>query len=159
MSFNEKILNDYDESVDDEYEREVLYRATAISYVWTMNLMFIASAVLAWVLPEMYSMWAVMPMGVLIFAMAVRDSWLRKRVPSPRPTQHSLWKLLTVIVSVMVVGGIYWNTLDVVDHDFSRGLLVGGVIGIVVVLVLASKISAHQRQRDRERLDAQLGED
>lgn len=59
----------------------------------------------------------------------------------------------------MVVGGIYWNTLDVVDHDFSRGLLVGGVIGIVVSLVLANKISAHQRQRDRERLDAQLGED
>lgn len=90
MSFNEKILNDYDESVDDEYEREVLYRATAISYVWTMNLMFIASAVLAWVLPEMYSMWAVMPMGVLIFAMAVRDSWLRKRVPSP-PSDTALF--------------------------------------------------------------------
>lgn len=160
MNINQKILDRYDASMDDEFEQQVLYRAIAISYAWVINLMFGACAVLAWVLPGAYAMWTVLPMGVLIFSMAIRDFWLRQYAPTPRITPYSKagWAF-AVVVSILIMSGIYRNTLGFVDPDISRGMIVGGVVGSIASLFILRDISTKQRQRDRQRLDAQLGED
>ena len=160
MSINQKILDRYDASMDDEFERQVLYRAIAISYDWVINLMFGTCSVLAWVLPGVYAMWTVLPMGVLIFSMAIRDFWLRQYAPTPRITPYSkLGWVFAVVVSILIMSGIYRNTLGLVDPGMSRGMIVGGVVGAIGSLFVLRDISTKQRQRDRQRLDAQLGED
>lgn len=160
MSFNDKILERYDTSVDDEFERETLYRSMAISYAWAINLTFVACAILAWVLPGLYSMWAVLPMAFLIFAMATGDRWRRQRTPSPRPTPYSkIEYVLIALVSLLVISGVYKNTLGIVDSDISRGFLIGGVMSVVCSIFIMKNISIKQRQRDRERLDAQLDQE
>lgn len=60
MSYNSKILERYDASVDDEFERETLYRSMAISYAWSIWALYTSTAILAWVLPGPYA-----PLGCL----------------------------------------------------------------------------------------------
>ncbi|MFW0111165.1 hypothetical protein [Rothia sp. CCM 9416] len=160
MSINQRILDRYDASMDDEFERQALYRAIAISYAWVINLMFGACAVLAWVLPGWYAMWAVLPLGVLIFSMTIRDFWLRQHAPRPRITPYSKVGLVfALVVSMLMMSGIYRNILGLVDPDMSRGMIVGGVVGAIGSLFVLRDISTKQRQRDRQRLDAQLEEE
>lgn len=160
MSYNDKILERYDASMDDEFEREMLYRSMAISYTWAIWMLYIAIVVLAWALPGVYSLFALLPLLGFLVAMLIGDSWLRKRAPYPRLNGYStLEKLFMVVISLAMVGGVIWNLSSLMDSGFSIGGIVGAVIGIGVAVFILKYLTTHQRRKDRERLDAQLDED
>lgn len=160
MSYNDKILERYDASMDDEFEREMLYRSMAISYAWSIWLLYIALVVLAWVLPGAYSLLAMLPFFSFVIAMSIGDGWLRKRAPYPRLNGYSTTeKIFMVVISLALVGGVIWNLSSLMDKSFSIGGLVGAVAGIGVAIFMLKYLTTHQRRRDRERLDAQIVED
>ncbi|MEU4207844.1 hypothetical protein [Rothia terrae] len=160
MSYNDKILARYDASMDDEFEREMLYRSIAISYTWAIWLLYIAFAVLAWVLPGVYAILVILPIAALIIAMATGDSWLRKRAPYPRLNGYSkLEQCLMVLISLAVIAGVIWNLSSIMDRDFSIGGAIGALAGIAASAFILKYLSTHQRRKDRERLEAQLEED
>ncbi len=160
MSYSDKILERYDASVDDEFEREMLYRSTAISYTWSVWLLYIALVVLAWVLPGAYSLLMILPLLAFVVAMLIGDSWLRKRAPYPRLNGYSTTeKILMVVISLAMVGGVIWNLSSLMDSGFSIGGIVGAAIGIGAAIYILKYLSTRQHRKDRERLDAQLDED
>lgn len=161
MSINQKILDRYDASMDDEFERQVLYRAIAISYAWAAYSAFAVGAVLAWVLPGFYSLWAFLPIFILLLPEAVSTAWLRARVPYPRVSFKTVSAgevIYLVVCSLILVAGIAVHLSSVFGVEFSIGLaagIPGGALAGLGVFFLLKKL----RDRDRQRLDAQLGED
>lgn len=160
MSYNNKILERYDASMDDEFERQMLYHSMAISYTWSIWMLYITIVVLAWVLPGTYSLLAMLPLLGFVIAMLIGDVWLRKHAPYPRLNGYSTAeKVLMVVISLAMVGGIIWNLSSLMDKDFSVGGLMGAVVGIGAAVFMLKYLSTHQRRKNRERLDAQLDEE
>lgn len=158
MSYNDKILERFDASVDDEFERDMLYRSMAISYHWLIYGVFAIGVVLAWVLPGLYSVFSALPVGVIGIAAGFGDSWLRHRVPVPRLNTPTSEYAVMVVLALTWVAGVIFRSFSVLGlADLPGYLLMLGfaVVGSGVTIYNYKK----QRQRDRTRLDAELDED
>ncbi|MDO4916232.1 MAG: hypothetical protein Q3974_01250 [Rothia sp. (in: high G+C Gram-positive bacteria)] len=88
MSYNDNMLERYDAFMDHEFEREMLYRSMAISYTWSIWMFYVTLGVLIWVLPGVYSLFAMLPFFSFLTAMAIDDVWYSPAAPSHR--QHRL---------------------------------------------------------------------
>ena len=93
MTYTDQLIDRYDQTVDDEYERLVLRRASSVSVRAIYLVTLILMAVLAWVLPGLHSLWAftlLLPLAVGGLALSDgcpleppgREPWSPRRVRS-----------------------------------------------------------------------------
>ncbi|MBM7052296.1 hypothetical protein [Rothia sp. ZJ1223] len=158
MSYNDKILERYDTSMDDEFEREVLYRSIAISYTWLTFGVSVVSVILAWVLPGLYSLLSALPMALIGLTHSIGESWLRERAPVPRVNSSSGEYLLMFLLALAWVSGAIFRSFTVLGLWGLPGylMMIGfATIGSALTLYSYKK----RREDDRARLDTQLDED
>lgn len=162
MSYNDKILARYDASVDDEFERDTFYRSYALFYYWFVRVLILCAGILAWVLPGTLAYWSFILFVPIVVAELAVNRWYKSR--SPRPRANKLvtpqeWIVQMILVLFWLAGLIVSSGSNVPD-GFVTGIGIGAGGGLIgLLLLLNSSRIERMRQKDRERLDAQLDED
>lgn len=156
MSYPTSVIERYDASVDDEYERSILHRsstvAVRVSYLSALLLM----AVLAWVLPGAHSLWAIALFLPLGFGEFISRRWMSRQVARPRPVSPSPFEttLLLAMTAIALVGT--GHNREMLTPGFVSGGLIGIIFGAVLAIVLTSRRARRQRATDRARLESEL---
>lgn len=156
MGYPQQVLNNYDNTVDDEYERQLLHRSSTVTFYAAMWLSFVGGAVLAWALPGNSALWSALLLFIPAAAQAIGTRWLRRHVPAPRFAKLSTgeWFALVVILAIWLTG----LTVNVWDSSLpaATGALVGAIIGGGLAVFLGPRITRWRRNRDTAKLDATL---
>ena len=150
----DELLERADQTVDDEYQTQVMHRANTLSTFFTVYLSYACSLILAWCLPGNYTLFSVAPVMVPFFAYMESSRWMKHRAPRPRP-----WKMNRVeiaIVSVFLFLWILGLSYRNPDMNFTSGLLIGACAGGVFGFVGMTLKMRRDRKNDQLRLEAEL---
>lgn len=156
MTYTDQLIERYDQTVDDEYERLVLHRASSVAiravYFVTLELI----AVLAWALPGLYSLWAfalLLPLGA---GELVAQRWMSARTARPRALEPTPAEIVFIVVALTIALFGYGHGAGMLNTGFIIGALVGGAIGIAAGVVSVRRRMARRRENDTARLNAEL---
>lgn len=153
-SMSDHIVELYEKSVDDEYERKILHQSSTIANYITGYSTIIAAAIVAWFLPGKAAYLSFLfPLAVFV-GQQMGQRWMRQRVPAPRAVLPSTPVLLLMVpITGLWVGGLLYNTTD--NNAWSWiGAIVGAVVGGVASFFYMKKNQQHNRNLDEERLAA-----
>lgn len=158
MGYPHHVLNNYDNSVDDEYERQLLHRSSTVTFYAITWLSFLGGAVLAWALPGTYALWSAILLFIPAAGQAIGTWWLRKQTAAPRFTKLSPgeWFAIIVILGVWLAG----LTVNVWDGSSSAavGALIGGIVGGGLAAILGPRITRKRRERDMTKINESLAD-
>lgn len=159
MSYLDKILDRYNHSVDDEYEREILHQSSSIALHLLAYSMIVVGAILAWVIPGPASLWSMLVFWPVVVCSGIASVWMKKRAPRPRSIKFLGSEIaFMVIVMAAWLGGVWVN---VFDAHLASGLgligggLVGGIAGGLAAGVSLKKARAKDELRFEEENDAE----
>lgn len=153
MNYLDKILDRYNHSVDDEYEREILHQSSSIALHLLAYSMIVVGAILAWVIPGPASLWSMLVFWPVIVCSVIASAWMKKRAPRPRSITF-LGSEIAFMVVVMAVwlGGVWVNAFEA--HLASGfGLIGGGVVGAIVGGVATGVALKKARAKDEQRFE------
>ena len=156
MNIGDTILAKTEKMLGDEYETRTYHQASTIALALLPTFALIAGAMLAWVLPGTHAMWSLLIVIPLIGPNLIFTQWLKSRATRPAPKlKDGLWGLAIVNLTLcfVMLFGIAYN---VSDPSLARGLYTGGIIGTVFAVIAVPAMLRKQRERDEERLNAEL---
>nr|WP_120492124.1 hypothetical protein [Corynebacterium lactis] len=163
MSYADSVIDRYEATVDDEYQRMLLHQSSTVAFTALMWLSYILAVALIWALPGPNMEIAAMVMFVLpLLGLIVGQWWLRRRVPLPRVNKISIGEIIAlVLILALFIGGMARSRMMVGSElaGYLTGSVVGVGMGLALVLVIFKIIYPMIRQRDQRRLDRELGED
>ena len=140
----------------DEFERDTLYKASAISITLIPFLELVVAAILAWVLPGRMSLLCFLALVPSILGNTIGTAWMRQRVATPPVGRN--WTAMAVyfIPLIAMFVGIAYNAYAPADGHNPASYLLGTAVGAITVLILTPFIRRRQHRRDQARLDAEL---
>lgn len=158
MSYGDTYIRRVEESVDDEYQEEILFKAESVGFRYMYWGLLLTVAVLAWVLPGSYVFCSMIPICALVIGGVAESRWMKRYAPRPRAMMP------TALETVMLVGFLaFWaagalvNGRDFIYSDsLMSGLISGAFTGAVVGLPAAIIGMKVIRARDEKRLNAEL---
>ena len=163
MSYADSLINRYEATVDDEYQRMLLHQSSTVAFTAMMWLCYILAVVLIWAMPgRNMEIVAIALFLIPLLALVVGQNWLRRKVPLPRISRLSKGEVVAlVIVFALWVGGIArsrgTNGEELVGYLV--GSLIGAGVGIGIVLFIFKVVYPAVRGHDQRRLDRELDED
>ena len=140
----------------DEFERDTLYKASAIAITLIPFLELVVAAILAWVLPGQMSMLCFLALAPSIIGNTIGTAWMRQRVATPPVGRN--WTAMAVyfIPLIAMFAGIAYNAYAPAEGHNPVAYLIGTAVGAITVLILTPFIRRSQHRRDQARLDAEL---
>lgn len=163
MSFNDSLIQRFEDTVDDEYQRIIVHQSSTVSLNAMMWANFVAAAVLVWVFPSPQTRLITMVMFLTpLVGALVGQRWLRKRIPTPRANKLTRWEVigLAVVIVAWISGTAMAEGADLPETaGYFSGALMGALCGIAIAAFLFKVLVPKIRQRDQKRLDKQYGDD
>lgn len=152
-------LNQIERASTDEFERDILTKASAITLTPITFLELIVAAILAWSLPGRLSLLALLAIIPSIAGTSLSTAWLRKHIATP--TVRSNWTLaaLYLIPMFLCFAGIAYHAFtrsDAPAAPYLIGATVGATVGAITAVLLSPTLRRKQNRRDQSRLDAEL---
>lgn len=154
MRIGDTILTKTENLLGDEYEKQVYHQASTVAVTLMPVFILIMGAILGWVLPGFSSLWALLVLIPLLGPNIVHELWMRSRAPRPAAKlRDGMWGLTAVnlILSFTMLFGIAYNV-----PENAGSLVWGGIVGGVAALVFTPLLTKIRRERDEERLNAEL---
>lgn len=156
MNYNDATLHYFDASVDDEYERSMLHRSSTISMYLMIWFTFTVGAVLAWVLPGLLSLWSVVVFLPPLLANLLGEHWLKQHTPRPNyPELPRRDWAIGIPIAAIWMAGVTYNAFDTTVIAIVA-MVAGGILGGFLASRSIMKHNARNRQKDTERLNAEL---
>lgn len=156
MTYTDQLIDRYDQTVDDEYERLVLHRASSVSVRAIYFVTLILMAVLAWVLPGLHSLWAFTLLLPLAVGEFVAQRWMSTRTARPRALEPTPGEIVFIAVTLMIAILGYGHGAGMLTPGFIAGALAGGTIGMMGGILAVRKRMSDRREKDTARLNADL---
>lgn len=146
-------LNHIERASTDEFERDILTKASAITLTPITFLELIVAATLAWSLPGRLSLLALLAIVPSIAGTSLSLAWMRRRIATP--TVRSNWTLtaLYLIPMFLCFAGIAYHAFALSD---AAPYLIGATVGAITAVLLSPTLRRKQNRRDQSRLDAEL---
>ncbi|MDK4208878.1 transcriptional regulator [Corynebacterium accolens] len=146
-------LNHIERASTDEFERDILTKASAITLTPITFLELIVAAILAWSLPGRLSLLALLAIIPSIAGTSLSTAWLRKHIATP--TVRSNWTLTALYLIPMFIcfAGIAYHAFTLSD---AAPYLIGATVGAITAVLLSPTLRRKQNRRDQSRLDAEL---
>lgn len=146
-------LNQIERASTDEFERDILTKASAITLTPITFLELIVAAILAWSLPGRLSLLALLAIIPSIAGTSLSTAWLRKHIATP--TVRSNWTLTALYLIPMFIcfAGIAYHAFALSD---AAPYLIGATVGAITAVLLSPTLRRKQNRRDQSRLDATL---
>lgn len=146
-------LNHIERASTDEFERDILTKASAITLTPITFLELIVAAILAWSLPGRLSLLALLAIIPSIAGTSLSTAWLRKHIATP--TVRSNWTLTALYLIPMFIcfAGIAYHAFALSD---AAPYLIGATVGTFTVILISPALRRKQNRRDQSRLDAEL---
>ncbi|WP_288747846.1 transcriptional regulator [uncultured Corynebacterium sp.] len=146
-------LNHIERASTDEFERDILTKASAITLTPITFLELIVAAILAWSLPGRLSLLALLAIIPSIAGTSLSTAWLRKHIATP--TVRSNWTLTALYLIPMFIcfAGIAYHAFALSD---AAPYLIGATVGAITAVLLSPTLRRKQNRRDQSRLDATL---
>ena len=146
-------LNHIERASTDEFERDILTKASAITLTPITFLELIVAAILAWSLPGRLSLLALLAIIPSIAGASLSTAWLRKHIATP--TVRSNWTLTALYLIPMFIcfAGIAYHAFALSD---AAPYLIGATVGAITAVLLSPTLRRKQNRRDQSRLDAEL---
>ena len=146
-------LNQIERASTDEFERDILTKASAIALTPIAFLELIVAAILAWSLPGRLSLLALLAIIPSIAGTSLSTAWLRKHIATP--TVRSNWTLTALYLIPMFIcfAGIAYHAFALSD---AAPYLIGATVGAITAVLLSPTLRRKQNRRDQSRLDATL---
>ncbi|ERS58118.1 MULTISPECIES: hypothetical protein [Corynebacterium] len=146
-------LNHIERASTDEFERDILTKASAITLTPITFLELIVAAILAWSLPGRLSLLALLAIIPSIAGTSLSTAWLRKHIATP--TVRSNWTLTALYLIPMFIcfAGIAYHAFALSD---AAPYLIGATVGAITAVLLSPTLRRKQNRRDQSRLDAEL---
>lgn len=148
-------LNHIERASTDEFERDILTKASAITLTPITFLELIVAAILAWSLPGHLSLLALLAIVPSIAGTSLSAAWLRRHIATP--TVRSNWTLtaLYLIPMFLCFAGIAYHAYALSDAP-AASYLIGATVGAITAVLLSPTLRRKQNRRDQSRLDAEL---
>ncbi|VEH72615.1 transcriptional regulator [Corynebacterium segmentosum] len=148
-------LNHIERASTDEFERDILTKASAITLTPITFLELIVAATLAWSLPGRLSLLALLAIVPSIAGTSLSLAWMRRRIATP--TVRSNWTLtaLYLIPMFLCFAGIAYHAFALSDAA-AAPYLIGATVGAITAVLLSPTLRRKQNRRDQSRLDAEL---
>ncbi|WP_284864475.1 transcriptional regulator [Corynebacterium rhinophilum] len=146
-------LNQIERASTDEFERDILTKASAIALTPIAFLELIVAAILAWSLPGRLSLLALLAIIPSIAGTSLSTAWLRKHIATP--TVRSNWTLTALYLIPMFIcfAGIAYHAFALSD---AAPYLICSTVGAVMAILISPALKRKQNRRDQSRLDATL---
>lgn len=144
-------LNHIERASTDEFERDILTKASAITLTPITFLELIVAAILAWSLPGRLSLLALLA----IAGTSLGAAWMRRHIATP--TVRSNWTLtaLYLIPMFLCFAGIAYHAFTRSDAP-AASYLIGATVGAITAVLISPALKRKQNRRDQSRLDAEL---
>lgn len=156
MSYAEAKINAYANSVDDEFQLDQLHKATVVAMTYSVWAAYISAAILAWVLPGLYSYLAILVLIPPMVGELVGQKWMTHNNPRARHLQLSQgeWAFMIIMLAIILAGLIY----NVFGNSIAgaSGTIIGGLLGGTLTAIFLPRMQAKARRKDQARLDAAL---
>ncbi|ERS54556.1 MULTISPECIES: hypothetical protein [unclassified Corynebacterium] len=146
-------LNQIERASTDEFERDILTKASAITLTPITFLELIVAAILAWSLPGRLSLLALLAIIPSIAGTSLSAAWMRRHIATP--TVRSNWTLTALYLIPMFIcfAGIAYRAFAPSD---AAPYLIGATVGAITVILISPALRRKQNRRDQSRLDATL---
>lgn len=146
-------LNHIERASTDEFERDILTKASAITLTPITFLELIVAAILAWSLPGRLSLLALLAIIPSIAGTSLSAAWMRRHIATP--TVRSNWTLTALCLIPMFIcfAGIAYHAFALSD---AAPYLIGATVGTITAVLLSPTLRRKQNRRDQSRLDAEL---
>lgn len=146
-------LNHIERASTDEFERDILTKASAITLTPITFLELIVAATLAWSLPGRLSLLALLAIVPSIAGTSLSLAWMRRRIATP--TVRSNWTLTALYLIPMFIcfAGIAYHAFALSD---AAPYLIGATVGAITSVLISPALRRKQNRRDQSRLDAEL---
>ncbi|WP_288832043.1 hypothetical protein [uncultured Corynebacterium sp.] len=155
-AFGDYAVRTVEETADDEYQREMLHKSNTVSAEAEPFIMAAVFAALAWTLPGVSSICAVLAVLPTMFAQLTGQYWLRSYAPRPRP-RRMLTKANIPFFVLWTLGlvGIAFNAFG--NSESGRTAMVVGVAtATLLTLTVGPAIALSGRNADERRLNAEF---
>lgn len=146
-------LNQIERASTDEFERDILTKASAITLTPITFLELIVAAILAWSLPGRLSLLAFLAIVPSLAGTSLSAAWMRRHIATP--TVRSNWTVtaLYLIPMFLCFAGIAYHAFALSD---AAPYLIGATVGAITAVLLSPTLRRKQNRRDQSRLDATL---
>ncbi|MBK4140293.1 transcriptional regulator [Corynebacterium macginleyi] len=146
-------LNHIERASTDEFERDILTKASAITLTPITFLELIVAAVFAWSLPGRLSLLALLAIVPSMAGASLSAAWMRRHIATP--TVRPNWTLIALYLIPMFVcfSGIAYRGFAPSD---AAPYLIGSAVGAITAILLSPALRRKQNRRDQSRLDAEL---
>lgn len=147
-------LNQIERASTDEFERDILTKASAITLTPIAFLELIVAAILAWSLPGRLSLLALLAIIPSIAGTSLSVAWMRRHIATP--TVRSNWTLTALYLIPMFIcfAGIAYHAFAL--SDAAAPYLICSTVGAVMAILISPALRRKQNRRDQSRLDATL---
>ncbi|MGO1949707.1 MAG: hypothetical protein ACTH1D_08740 [Mycobacteriaceae bacterium] len=156
VTYGDNMIRRMEDSVDDEYQAEIMHKASSVGmqyYWWTLLGL---GVVFAWVLPGFYSLLSILLVWAPALAVTASQWWMKRYAPRPRfmAMTPGEWAALIPGLAVMCAGML----VNAYDGELSTaaGMVVGGLVGGFAGGWYAKNRARTVRERDERRLDAEI---
>lgn len=148
-------LNQIERASTDEFERDILTKASAITLTPITFLELIVAAILAWSLPGRLSLLAFLAIVPSLAGTSLSAAWMRRHIATP--TVRSNWTVtaLYLIPMFLCFAGIAYHAYALSDAS-AAPYLIGATVGAITAVLLSPTLRRKQNRRDQSRLDAEL---
>lgn len=147
-------LNHIERASTDEFERDILTKASAITLTPITFLELIVAAILAWSLPGRLSLLAFLAIVPSLAGTSLSAAWMRRHIATP--TVRSNWTVtaLYLIPMFLCFAGIAYHAYAL--SDAAAPYLIGATVGAITSVLISPALRRKQNRRDQSRLDAEL---
>jgi hypothetical protein len=148
-------LNQIERASTDEFERDILTKASAITLTPITFLELIVAAILAWSLPGRLSLLAFLAIVPSLAGTSLSAAWMRRHIATP--TVRSNWTVtaLYLIPMFLCFAGIAYHAYALSDAS-AAPYLIGATVGAITSVLISPALRRKQNRRDQSRLDATL---
>lgn len=148
-------LNQIERASTDEFERDILTKASAITLTPITFLELIVAAILAWSLPGRLSLLAFLAIVPSLAGTSLSAAWMRRHIATP--TVRSNWTVtaLYLIPMFLCFAGIAYHAYALSDAS-AAPYLIGATVGAITAVLISPALRRKQNRRDQSRLDATL---
>lgn len=147
-------LNHIERASTDEFERDILTKASAITLTPITFLELIVAAILAWSLPGRLTLLALLAIIPSIAGTSLSAAWMRRHIAPHRPLQLDFDRPLP-----------HPDVPLLRRHRLPRlrafrcrrpPYLIGATVGAITSVLISPALRRKQNRRDQSRLDAEL---
>lgn len=161
--YGDSIVNYVDDLATDEFESAMYHKASSVGLYTSLVIVAAVGALLAWVIPGQHALWSAFVLLIPALGDAISTQWMRNYVARPvirfadipRSILLTYFALCVIwLIGLIVTGG--FGPAEEFDQSGAAGAAVGAVVGLVTAVSTTGWITKRKRDRDQERLNAEM---